>query len=261
MFIILSKLLPLFIYPLGLTCILLSIALLVKNKKRLRVTLIAAALLILWLSSTSFIADNLARSLEWRYLPPEEIPQADAIVVLGGGTEPASYPRLGVEVNSAGDRVLTAAELFRQGKAPNILLSGGKIAWLNSGESTPAEEMAEILEFTDVPRSSLWLEKESQNTHENAAFSKAILQEHGAEEILLVTSAIHMPRAVALFEEQGFKVVPVPVDYAITDSTAKSATLISTVLDFLPSASNLALTTNALKEYLGMLTYHLQGWL
>ena len=252
---------PLFVYPLGLTCILLVITLLINNNKHLRTTLVVTALLILWLSSTSFAANSLVKSLEWRYFPPEEIPQVDVIVVLGGGTEPAYYPRLGVEVNNAGDRVLAAAELFRQDKAPNILLSGGNIAWFSNGKSTPAEEMADILEFTGVPHNVLWLEKESRNTYENAVFSKAILQEHNIKKILLVTSAMHMPRSVALFEKQGFEVIPMPVDYSITKDNENSKSFLSTIIGFIPSAGNLASTTNALKEYLGIFTYHLQGWL
>jgi uncharacterized SAM-binding protein YcdF (DUF218 family) len=264
MFIFLSKLLPLFVYPLGLSVILLVFAALTNSNRKSSRILIIAAVALLWLSSTTGVSNLLARSLEWRYLPLEEIPAADAIVLLGGGTESAAYPRSNVEINGAGDRVLYAADLFFEGKSPRILLSGGEISWQNNGSSTPAQDMALLLVKLGVPESALILENESQNTYENALKSKEILSELEIDNILLVTSAMHMPRAVALFEKQGFVVTPVPVDYSVTENESvenTSGSWINRVLDIVPSASSLALTTNALKEYLGMLIYTLQGWM
>jgi uncharacterized SAM-binding protein YcdF (DUF218 family) len=264
MFIFLSKLLPLFVYPLGLSVILLVAAALANNNRKSSRILILAAVALLWLSSTTGVSNLLARSLEWRYLPLEEIPAADAIVLLGGGTESAAYPRSNVEINGAGDRVLYAAELFFEGRSPRILLSGGEISWQNNGSSTPAQDMALLLVKLGVPESALILENESQNTYENALKAREILSELEIDNILLVTSAMHMPRAVALFEKQGFVVTPVPVDYSVTENDSvenTSGSLINRVLNVVPSASSLALTTNALKEYLGMLIYTLQGWM
>jgi uncharacterized SAM-binding protein YcdF (DUF218 family) len=216
------------------------------------------------LSSTTGFSNLLARSLELKYLPPTEIPTGEVLVVLGGGTEPASPPRTTVEINGAGDRVLYAAELYKQGKAPFILLSGGDIEWLSSGSTTPAQDMAALLVQMGVPESALWLENESVNTYENALYAKEFLDEQDIDQILLVTSAMHMPRAVALFEKQGFEVTPLPVDFSVTDSISASSSegnIISKLIDIMPTASNLALTTNAMKEYLGYFIYKLQGWL
>lgn len=264
MFIFLSKFLPLFVYPLGLACVLIFLALLVSYKRKTSNILIVLALVILWLSSTTGFSNLLARSLELKYLPPTEIPTGEVLVVLGGGTEPASPPRTTVEINGAGDRVLYAAELYKQGKAPFILLSGGDIEWLSSGSTTPAQDMAALLVQMGVPESALWLENESMNTYENALYAKEFLDEQDIDQILLVTSAMHMPRAVALFEKQGFEVTPLPVDFSVTDSISASSSegnIISKLIDIMPTASNLALTTNAMKEYLGYFIYKLQGWL
>ena len=264
MFIILSKLLPLFAYPLGLACLLLVLALVFHQNARARWWLTLAAVLILWLGSTTGLSNLLARSLEYRYQPPEEIPASEVAVVLGGGTEPALSPRTSVEINSAGDRVLYAAELYRQGLARRLLLTGGEITWQTGGFSSPAEDMAAILISIGVPQEALWLETESRNTYENALYSGELLAESGIQSILLVTSAMHMPRAVALFEAQGLEVIPLPVDYSVTEEVLverdTSASLVK-VLDIIPNASNLALTTAALKEYFGMLVYQLRGWL
>ena len=264
MFIFLSKFLPLFVYPLGLACVLIFLALLVSYKRKTSNILITLALVILWLSSTTGFSNLLARSLELKYLPPTEIPSGQVLVVLGGGTEPASPPRTTVEINGAGDRVLYAAELYREGKAPFILLSGGDIEWLSSGSTTPAQDMAALLVQMGVPESALWLENESKNTYENALYAKEFLDEQDINQILLVTSAMHMPRAVALFEKQGFEVTPLPVDFSVTDSISASSSegnIVGKLIDIMPTASNLALTTNAMKEYLGYFIYKLQGWL
>jgi uncharacterized SAM-binding protein YcdF (DUF218 family) len=263
MFVFLSKLLPLFVYPLGLSCILLIAALILRNKNQLRNLLIVMTVVILWLSSTSVISNALAKSLEWQYLPPKEVPISDVVVVLGGGTEAAIYPRPGVEINSAGDRVLYAAQLYKEGKVQHILLTGGEIDWLNSTSSTPAEEMATILKSMGIPEDALWLETRSQNTYENALYSKQLLDEKGISKIILITSAMHMPRAVALFQKQGLDVIPVPVDYSVTQADVQidNTDLIGQFIGLLPSTGSLNTTTNALKEYLGILTYRLQGWL
>ncbi len=264
MFILLSKFLPLFVYPLGLACILLLVALLIYYNKKASLILTILALAILWLNSTTGFSNLLARSLELQYLPPEEIPVSAVMVVLGGGTEPAAPPRTTVELNGAGDRVIYAAHIYKQGKVQHILLSGGEIEWMSSGSTTPAEDMASILIELGVPKDALWLENESKNTYENAIDAKKILDEQEINQILLVTSAMHMPRSVAVFEKQGFEVTPLPVDFSVTEIDSASngdSPFLAKLIDVLPSASNLSLTTNAMKEYLGYFIYKLRGWL
>lgn len=114
MFVILSKFVPLFFYPLGFACSLLILAVFLHGKKKLSISLILASLIILWLSSTAWVAVQLARSLEWQYFPPAEIPHTEAAVVLGGGTDAKVYPRSGVEVNGAGDRVKPTDRIISQ---------------------------------------------------------------------------------------------------------------------------------------------------
>lgn len=264
MFVFLSKLLPLFVYPVGLTCILLLLALILNRHKRLRGGLIVVALTILYLASNRWVSYGLAQSLEWRYLPPEKLPHVAAIVVLGGGTESQQYPRPTVEVNAAGDRILYAAKLYRDGVSPVLLLSGGSIDWQDGDGGTPAEDMAVILREIGIPDSALLLQNRSQNTHEDAVYSAAMLKEAGISQIVLVTSAAHMPRSVALFEHEGLQVIPAPVDYTITQQgwqSLKSGGWQAKLISFLPNSSSLGLTTNVIKEYLGILMYRLQGWL
>ena len=264
MFVYLSKFLPLFLYPLGFAGILLIFVLVLDENKRWRKGLLIFALLVLWLGSNRWVSYALARSLEWRDLPPETTPQADVIVLLGGGTEPGDYPRQMTEVNGAGDRVLYAAKLYRGGAAPAILVSGGNLNFSSARGATPADDMIDLLTQLGVPAEAIWQQDQSQNTHEDAVYSAEILKEKQITEIILVTSAMHMPRAKALFENQGIDVIPAPADFTITEQNWQSVfhpSLGELVINLMPNASALDLTTSVLKEYFGMLVYTLQGWI
>ena len=260
--IFLSKFLPQLVYPLGLVFILIVLALLTIRRPTLHKAVLIIALIILWVVSNRWTAMSLTRSLEWRFLPPEQLPTADAIVILGGGTLSQSKPRPLVEVNGAGDRVIYGAWLYHQGAAPILLLSGGNIDWLSSG-STPAEDMSILLKLMDIPQDALILETESVNTYENAQYSWNILEKKGINKILLVTSAVHMQRSVKFFEVQGFEVIPMPTDYTVTQGNWDSlfqGSAWAKILYALPNAENLALTSRILKEYLGMFYYNIKSW-
>lgn len=251
----LSKLLPLLVYPLGLACLLLLLGLLLRRTSPWLKAPALAALLLLLAASNSWTSSGLIRWLEWRYLPPAGPLKADVIVVLGGGTLSAQYPRRMVEVNGAGDRVIYAAALYKQGSAPYILASGGNLDW-SPAAASPAEEMAELLQMMGVPETAIWLEKESRNTAENALFSRRLLEQKGVSKIILVTSAMHMPRAAAMFARQGLDVIPAPTDYSLTQAEWEQLlrpSLPVLFLNLLPSAGNLSATTRGLKEVLGIL--------
>ena len=161
--------------------------------------------MLLWLGGSRWVAVSLVHSLESQYSGAADPASAPAVVVLGGGTLPATPPRTAVELGGAGDRLLEAARLYRAGKAPRIVVSGGRIGWsrTHSPEST---DMAEVLEFLGVPRAAILQEPRSRNTYENAIETRRLLAAEGIDRVLLVTSALHMPRAVALFRGAGFDV-------------------------------------------------------
>jgi len=264
MFVYLSKLLPLLVYPLGFSCILLILVLALKKHRMLRQGLLIGTLLLLCLASNRWVSFALARSLEWQNLPSETLPQAEVIVILGGGTESADPPRPMTEVNSAGDRVLYAAKLYKDGAAPLILASGGNLEFSSARGNTPAEEIADLLALTGIPENAVWLQDKSQNTYEDALFSAEMLKEKEVTAVILVTSAMHMPRAKALFEKQGVTVIPAPVDFTVTEKNWQSVFKPSfgeALIYFLPNTSSLGLTTNVLKEYFGFVVYSLRGWL
>ena len=262
MFVFLSKIIPPLVYPLGLAIFLLAAALLLRKRPRLRSTAEILALLLLLVFSSRWVSFGLARSLEWQYLPTE-VPSADVIVLLGGATESADPPRTQPQLNGAGDRLMQAARLYRAHKAPAILVSGGTISWLSGTSSTPAQDMQVLLAEMGIPVQAIWLEDQSQNTYENALYCARILREKNISRIILVTSAVHMPRSVALFKKQGIEVIPAPANFAVTDVEWQDlySSPGSFLLNLLPSASSLSTTSSVLKEYLGILIYGLRGWL
>lgn len=262
MFHYLSKFLPLFVYPVGLVCVLLALALLLRRRRRWQTVLIAVCLVVLWLGGNRLASMLLVRSLEWQYLPPETVPEAEAIVVLGGGTRAQAPPRSIHEMNEAGDRLLYAAWLYDQGAAPRVLVTGGN-APLASHGVPEAEAMAEILTAMGVPRDALLLEGMSRNTYENAVESFKIFEQEGIRQIILVTSAMHMPRAYRLFDQRGITVTPAPTDYLVTQQDWDFFTQPDIGLqlyNLVPTAEGLFFGSQALKEYIGIGIYWLRGW-
>ena len=264
MSIFLSKFLPLFFYPLGLLAILLLTVLVLWKKPRLARTILSAALIILFLSGNRYVASAVARSLEWQYLPEEITTPIDSIVILGGGTEPAIAPRQSVEVNAAGDRVLYGAVLARQFPEAKIIVSGGDIDFLDLASSSPAEDMVSLLALMGIPDEDILVQGESQNTYEDALYTCEMLKENGLQNTLLVTSATHMPRSMAVFLKQGCAVFPAPTDFTVTEA-AWQKLLRPNVEEFLinliPSYSNLSTLTKSIKEYIGIWVYGMKQYL
>lgn len=260
MLVFLSKFLPLFIFPLGLIALLLILTLVMKRGRR---AIIAVALLILWIGSSRYVAYALVRSLETRFMPPEGELRADAIVVLGGGTRGSDPPRPLPELNEAGDRVLYGAKLYHDGAAPVVIVTGGSIEWLTpEGVSPEADDMSALMALLNVPADDVWLEDKSRNTYENALFTKQLLENANMNEVLLVTSAMHMPRSVALFEAQGVRVIPAPTDFLLSDAEWQhlwrgGPTV--TLINLLPNVEYLTYTTRVMKEYIGIAFYILTG--
>lgn len=261
-FVFLSKFLPLFVFPLGFIVLLLIAAVFWQRGRRV---LILIALVLLWLASSRYVAYTLIRDLETRYPSLPAGQQADAIVVLGGGTRGGDAPRPMVEVNEAGDRLLYGAALYQSDAAPVVLVTGGSIEWLTpEGIGPEANDMSSLMALLGVPADAVWLENRSRNTYENALYSREMLAGAQMNDILLVTSAMHMPRSVPLFEAQGLHVTPAPTDFLVSDAEWQHLWRggpTSTIINLMPNVEYLTYTTRALKEYIGLIVYGLRGWL
>jgi uncharacterized SAM-binding protein YcdF (DUF218 family) len=257
-----SKVLPQFVLPVGLTAILLFLTLfLIKKKPKTAFWLVLISLLVVSTAGNAYFSAFLTRSLEWRYMPPTGEVKADAIVLLGGGTEAPDTPRQMVEINSAGDRVLYAAQLYKAGAAPLIILSGGNMSYSQARSTTPAQEMQAMLVGLGVPQEALVLQSQSQNTAEDAYFTSAILTEKQIRTVILVTSAAHMERALMMFASPEISIIPAPTDYNVTQRSWENLmrwdwkTILTHVM---PDGGNIARTNLILHEYLGIFFYRVK---
>ncbi len=262
LFLVLSKILPLLVFPLFLACLALAIATLAPLRAPWRRALAAGSLVLLLAASCSPLSKGLGRSLEWQSLPRAEYPVADAIVLLGGATRPARFPRGRAALDGTSDRIFEAALLYRAGRAPRIHIAGGRLGWgTSAAPETP--DIEGFLLALGVPAEALVRDNVSRNTYENALVAKRELEPLGVKKILHVTSALHMPRAAGLFRHQGFEVIPAPADFRVTaggpDAGLFEDDLRYLLLQTIPRAETLAYTTDVLREWLGLTIYRARG--
>lgn len=254
----LSKLLAPALSPIVIVGGLLLITILaVRRKPRLARAAAIGAALVLLVSSSQWFSFFLAGHLESRILPDGPLPAAQAIVVLSSGVQPAIPPQPAIVMDDAtANRLLYAAQLYRQGKAPIVIISGGRVAWLKNVVPM-SQSMAEVIELLGVPNSAIIQESDSANTYENAVDVGAILKARHIGRILLVTSAMHMPRALALFKHQGIDTIAAPCEFlsALPSAGGWRARLISLI----PDADSLRVTSMAVREFLGFAVYRAAG--
>lgn len=251
-----TKIATALVLPLNLA-ILLGLVALVFARQRRGVAAAACGLLALGIlvsASSPVVSDALVSSLERDYPPadPASSPTAGAIVILGGTLAGSVPPRQGPELVDSSDRILHAARLFRAGKAPLVVPSGGQLPWSDAGR-TEAAEIAEFLVEWGVPREAILLETKARTTSENAVETTKLLRARGVKRVLLVTSSLHMRRALASFEAEGLEAVPSPCDALVARSKTRDA------LDWIPRPDALDRTHRALKELLGLAFYRVTG--
>lgn len=240
--------------PLALLAILLGAFLLWKQWRIVGAALIGMAVLGLYLLSTPAISDELAGSLERQYgpVPADELPRTDAIVVLGGGVLPPARPREGADLGHAADRVWHGAALYRAGRAPLVITTGAR-PYVDRGESA-ADATRDLLQRLGVPESALLVRGDSTSTREDALTVREAMEQRQLEDVLLVTSALHMPRAVATFRAAGIRVWPAPTDHEVVRPARRA------VWTWLPYHQAFVRANRAWHEYAGMLYYRLRGW-
>ena len=253
----LGKLAGYFAGPLGLAVILAIVAIFLWRRTRVARILLITGVAILRLFSSRIVSQALLLNLESQItgFTVENAPPQPVIIVLGGFLRSPSATRPRGELTEAGDRLITALRLFRAGKAPLILISGGDVPGLGTSAQTEAEAARVLLLDFGVPDNAILVEKQSKSTAENAAFSRDMLAPRGIKRALLVTSAAHMPRAVGVFRKVGIDVSPVPADF-LTGWPQPDWPF-----QILPDPSALNDSQIALHEYVGLLMYRIRGWL
>lgn len=204
----------------------------------------------LWLLATPVVALSLARGVADR---PRDIgpalagttPEQRALVVLGATIYPDEHGTPAMErlSDAATERCISAARLYQTYGFRRVIVSGRHP---DLAPDELARGMAELLEALGVPRERILLEAEALDTKQNAIYSARMAREEGAEVLVVVTSALHMPRAAGHFARTGARVVTAPVRLDPPPPWRELG-------GYLPSAHALRRSQRAVHEVLGRL--------
>lgn len=157
----------------------------------------------------------LSRQLESRF-PRVALPaHIDGIILLGGDMDPAKTIAAGYPVGRIG-RLLAFVDLAQRYPDARLVFTGGTSDLI--GGVPEASAMPVALRAVGFDPGRVDFEGRSRNTHENAVFTYDLVKPKPGETWVLITSAVHMPRAVATFRKTGFSVVPYPVDFQVKTS-------------------------------------------
>ncbi|MDR6950892.1 uncharacterized SAM-binding protein YcdF (DUF218 family) [Ancylobacter sp. 3268] len=174
------------------------------------------------------------------------------VVVLGGGERPdVTAARGQPALTQAGERMMALADLSRRYPEARIVFSGGS-GDLERPPLSEADVVRMVLPQLGVDPARVAFEAASRNTAENAALSRALVRPTPGERWLLVTSALHMPRAMGSFAAAGFPVTAYPVDY-------RTAGTVQWTRPFARVSEGLEMTDAALREWIGLVAYRLTG--
>ena len=201
-------------------------------------------------ASSLWAGGRLEQYYAWQ--PPESLPKADVIVVLGGhtaGGRPNWFEPYTKE--TAVTRSEAAAKLYKAGRAPFVIVSGAAL----DGGIPEAQVMANTLLREGVPENAIIAEESSLTTRENGVYTRDVMNTLGFEHALLVTSALHMPRSMGVFQELGINVTAAPWKPQIVIPQSPDFNL------WLPDQRAFIAARSIIKEYAGILVYWLRGWL
>jgi uncharacterized SAM-binding protein YcdF (DUF218 family) len=215
--------------------------------------LVVTSLVLIAFAGYSPLGNMLMLPLEQRFPPwdPAHGPPA-GIVVLGGAIEPdISMARGVVALDDAAERITATVELARRYPDARIIFSGGS-ASLVPGAPLEAPYAVKEFEALGIGHDRITAEEQSRNTIENAVFSRLLADPKPGERWLLVTSAFHMPRAIAVFRAAGFPVEAYPVDWRTRGPAAE-------LQPFASFTAGLTMTDTAVHEWVGLLVYRLTG--
>lgn len=250
----LSKLSFILVQPLYWVVFLLVLALAVSIVKprlsRVR-TLLASALALLLLIGWTPLSNAALRSLEDAYRPPEgDLSGFTGMIVLGGafaGNDGRGHRQLAL--GCSGERVVVPIPIMNQYPHMRLLFTGGEAALFPTGQSEASVARRYFDRMGIEPRRVIY-EDASRNTFENSLMSARLPEIDTKARWLLVTSASHMPRAMATFSRTGWNVTAYPVDYAsVVDASAFGYSL----------AGGADAWQVALREFIGLFVYRTTG--
>lgn len=255
MFFSLSKTFGFFTQPsnaIAMIC-LTGVVLLLLRRRRAGARLLASGTLLLLVFGYSPVGTVLLLSLSERF-PAWQFDgrDPDGIIVLGGAIDSnETLARGALELGGAAERIVGTIELARRFPNARIVFTGGSGNLIEA--SIPEAPIAgRLFERFGIARERLTLETQSRSTDENAAFTRRLVSPLPGQRWLLLTSAFHMPRSIAVFRAAGFDVEAYPVDW-------RTAGWIDAARPFGTLSDGLARTDLALHEWTGLVVYWLTG--
>ncbi len=212
-----KKIVSPFLFPLSVTLevFLLGLVLLWFTRRQFGAKmLISVGVLGLALLGYGTVGDALLRPLEYRYPPLHRVDpglHVKWVVVLGGGAvSDLRLPSTSQIAESCLVRLVEGIRLHRMAPGSKLILSGG-----SAFDPVPvAQVMADVARAVGANEGDLVLESASRDTAEEA---RLILKMVGADRFVLVTSASHMPRSMALFEKLGMNPIPAPTGHTVKE--------------------------------------------
>lgn len=251
MFFALSKILYFLLSPLIWAISFTAVAIFTKSKKWKKRGLIIAMAIMLFFSN-SFILDEFFRMWEIPATPYENMPVYDYGIVLGGMISyDAELKRMNCMRSI--DRLVQAVYLYKKGKIRKIFISGGSGSLMDP-EYKEAIYLKQYLIDIGIPASDILGETNSRNTYENAIYTAEVLNEPD-KKYLLITSAVHMRRALGCFRKQGIIAAPFSTDRFSGPRKYQFDHL------FVPSIGAFSTWMVLLKEYVGYVTYAVTGYI
>lgn len=243
---IISKIVGFLLDPFIWIMILVVISVLIRDHFWRRISRRTAIVLFLFFSN-SYIINNIWEAYQYKPVTLPRGQRYEAGIVLGGMAGYDERIRKGF-FGQASDRFIQAARLYHNGSVGKLMVTGGNAIFVKESGYNEADFIGNNLRELDIPAEDIFLEKRSRNTRENASFSKAILDSAGLRgPYVLITSAIHMPRAKKIFEKRNIPVVPYPCNYKVlpvdTDFTWRS---------IIPTQEAFNLWALILKEWAGL---------
>ena len=174
-------------------------------------------------------------------------------IVLSGITNPDRPPFDRTHFNKGADRIIHAIDLYQRGIIKKILITGGSgtITYEGKKESTALKEFA--LSY-NIPAADILVEDQARNTRENALYCSQLITSNKSS-ILLITSAFHMPRAKRCFTKVGLTPTTFPTDYYGTPLHFTPDEII------IPSVQSLIIWSILIKEYVGLASYWIVGYI
>lgn len=248
MFFFLSKVFFYIVMPLTWILALLFYALFTKKENRRKRALITVTVLLLFFTNP-FIVNEAWLLWEHPPTPYAQLRKYDAAIILTGITNKDKTPEDRVYTNKGADRVLQPLRLFKEGFVKKIIISGGSGS-LSHEETSESADLKTILVCSGIPERDILLEQKSRNTHENAVFTRILLNQHPEfKRLLLVTSAFHIRRADGCFKKEGIKADVFSADFYTTNRSFSLDDLI------VPQEQCLYLWQKLFHEVLGYIVY------